>query len=152
MNPSEVSRDDAASTISSHSGRRQQLVHFGNHRERIGHIKHVGLAARPAAIRIQTDGAAFADETPADGMRLLTVTAGAQAFRVTRCRAGLADLVQMRQKRQHGLTLAALIHERFAAAERRARLFQETKNQFFRLRQMRLSVGLFFRPARAGNE
>ena len=111
--------------------RRQQFVDLGHHLEGIGDVKHVGLAARPAAIRVQIDGAALADETPADRVRFFAVTAGAQTFRMPRRRAGLADLVQVRQERQHRLAFAAQVHQRFAAAERRARLLAENRESIF---------------------
>ena len=69
-----------------------------------------------------------------------------------RRRAGLADLVQVRQERQHRLAFPALVHQRFAAAERRAAELEEIANQFLRLRHVRLAVGLFLRPAGAGDK
>ena len=132
--------------------RRQQFIHFSHHGEGVSHVKHVGFAAGPAAVRVQADGAALGDETPADGVRLFAVATGAQPLRMPRRCAGLANLVQVRQKRQHRLSLAALVHQRFAAAQRRAAELEKTPDVLFRLGHVRLAVGLFLRPARAGDK
>ena len=71
---------------------------------------------------------------------------------MARRRAGLPDLVHMRQERKHGVPLAALIDERLAAAERCAGRVQEAENQLARLGDVDLAVGLFLGPAGAGDK
>jgi len=58
----------------------QQIHKFADNREGIGNVEDVGLALGPAAIGVQIDGAAFADEAPAHHVRFLAVAAGGQAF------------------------------------------------------------------------
>ena len=89
----------------------KQFIHFGNHFKSVGHIKNIGLALRPATVWIKADGAAFVDETPADGVRFLAVAAGRQAFRVARCGTGLTDLVEVAHETDHFPTLARLVNQ-----------------------------------------
>ena len=66
--------------------------------------------------------------------------------------AGLADLVHVGEEGKHGLAFAALIDERFAAAQRCAGGAQEAENQFAGFGDVDLAVGLLFCPAGAGDE
>ena len=96
--------------------------------------------------------AALADEAPTHHVRLFAVAAGGQALGVTRRRAGLADLVHVRQEGKHGLAFAALVDERFAAAERCACCAQESENEIGGFGGVHLPVGLLLGPSRAGDE
>src|SRR5208282_1330001 len=111
---------------------------------------HVGLAAGPATIGIEIDGAPLVDEAPADNVWLLSMAAGGKAFGVPWCGAGLAHLIQVSHESQHGLILPALINQRLAAAERSTRRAKKIEDERFRLFRVRLSVGLLFGPACAG--
>jgi hypothetical protein len=93
-----------------------------------------------------------ADEAPAHDVRLFAVAAGGEALGVARRRTGLADLIHVRQEGKNGVPFAALIDERFAAAQRRAGRAQEAENQFARFGSVNLAVGLLLGPACAGNE
>ena len=75
--------------------RLQQGVDVAHDFEGVGDVEDVGLAARPAAVGVEVDGAALVDEAPADDVRLLAVAAGGQALGMARGGAGLADLVQV---------------------------------------------------------
>ena len=103
----------------------QQLVDPLHHCKRVGHIKHVCLATRPSTVRIEINCAALVYEAPTDDVRFFAMAAGRQTLGMTRCRTGLADLIQMRHKAEHGLLFAALIDQRFAAAERSLGRVQE---------------------------
>ena len=76
-----------------------------HHFESVRHVQDVRLAARPAAVGIQIDGAPLIDETPAHHVRLLAVAAGGEPFGMARRRAGLADLVHVRHAAQYRLRL-----------------------------------------------
>ena len=89
---------------------RQLLVELRYHLKSVSDINHVGFAAGPAAVWVQGDSAALANESPTNNMRLFAVAAGGEPFGVARRGASLPDLVQMRQKWQHGVPFAALIH------------------------------------------
>ena len=89
----------------------QQFVDLRHDLESVGDVEHVGLAARPATVRVEINGAALADEAPAHRVRLFAVATGRKSFRMPRRRAGLADLVHMRQEWQNGLSLTAQIHK-----------------------------------------
>ena len=130
----------------------EQFVDFGNDGEGVGHVDYVGFAAGPAAVGVEGDGAALGDEAPADDVRLFAVTAGGEALGMARRGAGLADLIEMRQKWKNGVPLAALVDQRFAAAERCAGGAQEAEDQVCRFGDVDLAVGLFFGPAGAGYE
>ena len=104
----------------------QQFVDPLHHGERIGDIKHIGLATRPSAIRIEINRAALVYEAPADYVRLFAMAAGRQALWMTRRRAGLTDLIQMRHKAEHRLLFTALVDQRFAPPERSLRRIQES--------------------------
>jgi len=130
----------------------QQFVYPLHDRECIGDVDDVGFASGPTAVGIERDGAALADKAPADDVRLFAVAAGGEALGVPRRRARLTDLVEMGEKGKDGAALAALVDERFRAAQRRARCAQEFQDDFARLRCVNLAVGLFFRPARSGNK
>src|ERR1039457_1682920 len=56
----------------------EQRVDLRHYLESVGDVEHVGFAARPSAVGIEIDGAALANETPADSVGLLTMTAGGQ--------------------------------------------------------------------------
>ncbi len=93
------------------------MVDFGDDLESVGDVEDVGFAAGPAAVGVEADGAAFVDEAPSDGVGFFAVAASGEAFGMSWCGAGLADLVQMRQEREDSLAFAALVDQRFAAAE-----------------------------------
>ena len=130
----------------------EQGVDFGDDLKGVGDVDDVGFAARPAAVGVERDGAAVGDEAPADYVGFFAVAAGGKAFGVARRGAGLADLIQMRQEGKDGFAFAALIDERFAAAERRAGGVQEAENEFAGFGGVDLAVGLFLGPACAGDE
>lgn len=98
----------------------QQRVQLLHDFEGVGDIDDVGFAARPSAVGVEIDGAALVDEAPSNDMRLFTVTTSGEPLRVTWSGAGLSDLVEVREERENCLVLAALVDERFAAAERSA--------------------------------
>lgn len=97
--------------------RGQQAVDLGHDFEGIGDLADIGLAAGPAAVGIEIDGAAFADEAPADYVGFFTVAARGEPLGVTRSRARLTDLVEMGHGGEDSLVFAGLIDEGFAAAE-----------------------------------
>ena len=66
--------------------------------------------------------------------------------------AGLANLVHVGEKGENGLPFAALIDERFRAAEGCACLVQEVEDNVGGFGDVNLAVGLFFGPAGAGYE
>ncbi len=94
----------------------------------------------------------LADEAPADYVRLFAVAAGGEAFGVARRGAGLADLVHVGEEGKDGFAFAALVDQRFAAAEGCAGGAQEAEDQFAGFGGMDLAVGLLFCPAGAGDE
>lgn len=53
----------------------QQFIDALHYRERIRHIKHIRLATRPSAIRIEIDRPTLVYEAPAYDMRLFAVAA-----------------------------------------------------------------------------
>ena len=122
MVANQVRPPQAARSHRRHSRRLEQLVHLRHHLERIGHVHHIGLAARPSAIRIERNCPPLADKPPAHHVRLLAMAAGREPLGMPRRRARLSDLVQMRQKGKHGLPVAALVNQRFRTAQRRAAL------------------------------
>ena len=130
----------------------EQLVHSLHHFECIGDVDHVGLAAGPAAVRVERDGPAVTYEAPSDNVRLFAVTASGKALGVARRRACLPDLVHMGEEGKHGLPITALVDERLAAAERSACVAQEAEDQFAGFSGVNLSVGLFLGPSRAGDK
>jgi hypothetical protein len=97
----------------------QEPIEFSDYLKRICHIDNVGLPARPIAIRVQGDRAPLGYEAPAHHVRLLAVAACGKPLAMARRSVRLADLIQVRKERKHLLVLACLIHERFAAAQRR---------------------------------
>ena len=130
----------------------EQLVDLAHDGKGVGHVKHVGLALRPATGGVEVDGASLVDEAPADGVRLFAVAAGGQPLGVARRGAGLADLVEVAHELEHLLALAAQIDERFGAAEGGLRLPEETEDDLLGLGGVRLAVGLLLGPAGAGDE
>ena len=90
---------------------REQLVDFPNNSKGIRHVKHIGLAPGPAAVGVEIDRAALGDESPTDRVRFLTMTAGGQPLGMPRRRAGLPNLVQMSEEREHRLAFPAEIDE-----------------------------------------
>ena len=130
----------------------QQLIHLGHYLEGVGDVDHVGFAAGPAAVGVEGDGAALSDEAPADDVGLFAVAAGGKALGVTRRGAGLADLVHVGEEGKHGLAVAALVDERFAAAERCAGGIDEAEDEAGGFSGVGLAVRLFAGPAGAGDE
>ena len=106
----------ATPSVARSSHRGEQRIDLRHHLEGVRHIQHVGFAARPSTVRIEINGAPFANEAPADGVRLFAVTAGGQAFGMARRGTGLADLVEMGHELQDGFAFAAQIHQRLTAA------------------------------------
>lgn len=133
-------------------GFREQLIQLGDNLERIGHIQHVGFPACPSTVGIQIDGSAFVDETPADHMWLFTMAAGRKTFGMAWGCAGLAHLIQVGHKSKHCLILTALVHQRFAAAQRSAGIAKELEDQLFRFRSVRFSIGVLPRPTSASGK
>ena len=69
-----------------------KLLHHG---KSIRNVDHVRFAAGPAAVGVEVDGAAFVDESPADNVWFLAVTAGGEPLGMSwRC-TGLAHLVHV---------------------------------------------------------
>ena len=66
--------------------------------------------------------------------------------------AGLADLVHVGEEGKHGLAVASLIDERFAAAQRCAGGMEEAEDEIGGFGGMGLAVGLFLGPAGAGDK
>lgn len=62
----------------------QQRIQFRHHLKRISHIQYVRFAPRPPAIRIEIHRPPFLNESPADDVRLLAMTASGQSFRMPR--------------------------------------------------------------------
>ena len=127
--------------------RLELLTHLRHHLERIGDVDHIGLAPRPSAIRVERNRPPLADEAPAHYMRPLSVTTSRQALRVARCRASLTDLIHMREKRQDDVPFAALVDERFRAAQRRTRCAKKIKISSPASLAMNLPVRLLLCPA-----
>ena len=119
----------------------KQLIRFGNDLESVGHIKDIGFTLRPTTVGIEADGATFAYKTPADGVRLFAMAAGSQPFWMTRSGAGLADLVEVAHVTDH-FTLAGLVNQRLAAAERCFAVIDEIEDQPFGFLDMQLAVSL----------
>src|SRR5208282_1979813 len=117
----------------------QLLVQLGHDLEGIGNVEHVGLAAGPAAIGVEIDGAALVDKAPADHVGFLAMATRGEAFRVTWSGTGLAHLIQMGHESQHRLVLPALVHERLAATERSAGHAKKIEDERFGLFRVRLS-------------
>src|SRR6185503_8413335 len=78
------------------------------------------------------------------------MAAGGKAFGVAGRRAGLSNLIHVSEEGKHGLAFAALIHQRFAAAERSAGVAQKTENEIASFAGVNLSVWLFLRPSCTG--
>jgi len=92
-------------------------------RRRHGHGKAHRLCRAPSRDSGQTNGAAFVDESPADGVGFFFFPPRRDSrCSVLRMRAGVEPVwpiwVRVRQKRQHGLAFAARSTSRFAAAQR----------------------------------
>jgi hypothetical protein len=130
----------------------QTRVHLGHHLEGVGDIDHVGLAAGPAAVGVERDGAALADEAPAHHVRLFAVAAGGEALGVARRCAGLADLVQVREEGKHGVALRRPGRPAICCCRAMRRRAQEAEDQFAGLGGVNLAVGLLLGPAGAGDE
>ncbi len=62
----------------------------------------------------------------------------------------LADLIHVGQEGKHGLSVVALIDERFAAAQRSTGGIEEAENERTGLSCVHLSIGLLLGPSRAG--
>src|SRR5208337_1127891 len=88
----------------------QQRIHFRHHLKRVGDVNDIGFAACPAAVCVQRNRPALADEPPADHVRLFAVAASGETLGVARRVARLPDLIHMRQERKYGIPFAALIH------------------------------------------
>ena len=73
----------------------QQRVHLLHHLKRIRHVQHIRLPPRPPAIGIQVYRPPLCDESPADHVRLLAMTASRESFRVSGCgwSRGKADVL-----------------------------------------------------------
>ena len=84
------------------------------------------------------------------------MAAGGEPLGVARRRAGLADLVHVREEGKHGLLLARafrlLVRQRLAAAERCSAEAQEREDQLSGLGDVNLPVGLLLGPARPGDK
>ena len=85
-------------------------------------------------------------------MWFLAVAAGGQPLGVTRGGPGLADLVEVREERQDGLSFPGKIDQRLRAAQRRPGLFEEALDQGDGLLDLDLAVRLLLRPARPGHK
>ena len=85
-------------------------------------------------------------------MGLLAVTTRGQALGVTRRGSGLADLVEVGEEGQHGLALAAHVHQGLAAAKRGLGLAEKTEDELAGLGHMGDAVGLLLGPAGPGHE
>ena len=70
-------------------------VDLGHDLKGVGDIDYVGFSAGPAAVGVEGDCASGGDEAPADYVGFLSVAAGGETFGMTRCGAGLADLVHV---------------------------------------------------------
>src|SRR5664279_303358 len=127
----------------------EQRVHLCHHLEGVGDIEHIRFAACPSAIRVEIDGAPFANKAPTNRVRLLPMTACGQSLGMSRRRAGLPDLVEMRHEMQRRLILAADIDQRFAATQRRLGAPQKIHDDDFCFGNVRLPIFLFLRPSRA---
>lgn len=75
--------------------RGQEFIDFGHDREGVGDVEDIGFAARPAAVGVRVDCAAFGDEAPADGVGFFAMATGGKSFRMPRGGAGLANLVEV---------------------------------------------------------
>ena len=127
-------------------------IQFGHHLKCIGNVENVGLAARPPAIRIKIHCSPFIDESPAHDVRFFTMATCGKSFGMARRRACLPDLVEVCHETQDCLIFTALIHERLASSEGRARVAQEFKNMRLRFRKMRCAVCLLLAPSCARNK
>src|SRR5579884_4313517 len=109
----------------------EKRIKFGDYLKRIGNVEDVGFATRPAAVRVEVDGAAFVDKTPSHNMRLFSVAARRESLRMTRRRSRLTDLVKVAHEGENCLVLSRLVDQRFAATKRRAGVSQEIRNRAF---------------------
>ena len=89
----------------------RQLVDFGDDLECVRHVEHVGLALRPTAAFVGVDRPPLVDETPPNHVRLFPVATGRLSLRVPGRRAGLADLIQVTENREHLFALARLFRQ-----------------------------------------
>src|SRR4051794_29936220 len=64
----------------------EQLVHLCNYLEGIGDVDDVGLAAGPATVRVERNGAPITNEAPSNHVRLFAMTAGGKPLGVAGCR------------------------------------------------------------------
>ena len=101
------------------SSRTQKRIDLRHHLEGVGHVQDISLAAGPAAIGIEIDGAPLANESPTHGVRLLAVAARGQPLGMAWRGPGLSHLVEVAHEAQRRLVLAGELDQGFAAAERR---------------------------------
>jgi hypothetical protein len=132
-------------------GLRARGERFHEELGRESYVTGAGLAAEAHFEEIFERYADLAGDEAADAARAVpALHAWVVDNRVARRGAGLADLVEMSQKRKHRLALATQIHQRLAAAQRRARELETIKNQLLRFLHVGLSVGLLLGPSGPG--
>ena len=130
----------------------QQRVDFGHHREGVGDIDHVGLAAGPAAVGVQRDGAPVADEPPAHHVRLLAVAAGGEALGWRGVEPVCPIWFMWVRKGSTGSPSPPWSTSDLLLPSDAPASAQEAENQLASFGDMHLAVGLLFGPSGAGDK